>query len=84
MKRYTLRSKKSGNLFSWHEYCDDGWGEYHDDISPKSTEVPGLFAKSAVSEENKHGYPRCSLKDHGPDDVEVIEVLIEYGPVVTV
>jgi len=85
VKRYALRSKKSGNYFNWHEYSSDGWGEYHDDVTPKGVqrgELPALFGLGSVQESNKHGYPRCSLKDHGIDDVDVIAITIQVEGIV--
>lgn len=30
---YAVRSKKSGGFFSFEQYYDDGYGEYHDNTS---------------------------------------------------
>ena len=82
MKLRALRSKKNGHFFVWRELCEDGWGEHEATLSEKfigEDEQPAYFSGYALLEENKHGSPWCTLKDHTPDEVEVVifELMME-------
>lgn len=77
-KMYVLRSKKSGKFFKWVEYSDDGWGKYVDDISKISPEdIPSFFNEYTMFQTNirrEATSPWMSLKDHTPDEVEIVVV----------
>lgn len=80
---YALRSQKTGRYFKYEQYADDGWGEYHDTVSWPFSEydMPDFFSEYAVSDANRpNGSPWCVLKDHTPDDVDVVEFRLMMQP----
>jgi hypothetical protein len=75
---YALRSLKTGRFFHFTQYCDDGWGEYIDDVSLplREDDLPSLFTHHTMFETDRRGYPWAALRGHDHVDVEIVRVRI--------
>jgi hypothetical protein len=78
-KGFVIQSKKSKNLFHFIEYTDDGWGAYHDDLSPKAIDpqrLPTIFPREGYLRDTHAEY---LLKDHSYEEIDYIPITIEIG-----
>ena len=74
-KMRALRSLKNSKFFVWREIGEDGWGKHEATLDEKyigGDEQPAYFSEYALSKENLHGLPYCTLEDHTHEEVEVV------------
>lgn len=68
---YVVRSKKTGWYFHFEQYCDDGWGNYEDNVHTiGSDDMPTLFSEGQI-DNLKNLLP---FRDHELDELEPVKV----------
>lgn len=81
---YAVKSKKSGYYFQFVQYFEDGYGMYEANCMPPfdGDDMPHLFKKESLIEGSyvwrEFKLSSHELKDHLWDEVEVIEVTLNF------